>query len=276
MVLTTSIKRLLYPLYILPRTSKNKRDQLQQLFASYQKDGMAVQNSQPVKIFSNREEDGIILKILAALNIKKGYFIDIGSNDCINSNCANLVFNFNWHGLFIDADDKLLNIGKRNYRMFGKAGNVRFTCSMLTPGNINDIILSASSTHEVDFMSIDIDGDDYSIWKALDCVKPKIVVIENKIEYGSHDVVIPAGELFKSSEWGASIVSMDRLANEKGYTLVATNAEGFNAFFLRDDCLKKNGISPLPVDKVLGEEAISKSFYSNSYMELLEDRIQKQ
>ena len=65
-------------------------------------------------------------------------------------------------------------------------------------------------------MSIDIDGNDYAIWKALTYVQPKIVVIENKIEYGSYEIVVPADKNHAASQWGASIVSITKLAEEKG------------------------------------------------------------
>lgn len=273
-MLTIYIKRLLYPFYILPRIGRKRRNQLHQLFAFYNKNEIPVENIKPLKIFSSREEDGIILKLIASLNIKKGYFIEIGSNDCINSNCANLVFNFHWDGLFIDADEKLLKIGRRNYTLFGKGRQVNFACSFLTAENINQVLSDYISDRQVDFMSIDIDGDDYAIWRSIEYVRPSIVVIENKIEYGGDDIVVPAHKPFAASEWGASIVSINKLAERKGYTLVATNAEGFNAFFMRDDKLKESRLKPLSLNDVLSDKAINKSFYDESVMKSLYERLE--
>lgn len=272
MRITTYIKRLVYPLYIYVRVSPAKRKKLRRLFTSYEK-GL-VDHQPEIRLFSNMEEDGIILRLIASLHIQNGYFVDIGSNDCINSNCANLAFNFNWKGVFVDADEKLLQIGKRNYRFFGKETGNRFVQSFLTSDNINRIIQENSTTSEVDFLNIDIDGDDHAIWKALDCIRPKIVLVENKIEYGEYDIVIPAKAPFRSSEWGASLVSFNKLANQKGYSLVATNKEGFNAFFMRNDCLALSGLEELDIKTVLQEEHIRSCFYSQEIMKPLLEKLE--
>ncbi len=264
----TWLKRLFYPLYIYPRTTGNTKKRLHELFSFYKK-RQEEGNSEVkgnLKLFSNMEEDGIILNLLASINVAKGYFVDVGSNDCINSNCANLAFNFDWSGVFIDADKKLLNIGKRNYKFFGKKQDLKFVDCFLFPENINDVVGNHVSTKEIDFMSIDIDGNDYAIWQALEVVKPKLVVIENKIELGKVEIVIPAQPTFSSDEWGASIVSMTKLSEEKSYTLVAINCEGFNGFYMRNDCFEMSGLRPLALETVLSNDSIMASFYSENKM----------
>jgi hypothetical protein len=268
----TRIKQVVYPLYILPKISFLTKRKLKRLFQFYKTQSSPVSfHDVGLKVFSNMEEDGIILWLLASLNIKKGVFLDIGSNDCINSNCANLIYNFDWEGVFIDADKKLLKIGERNYRLFGKTQklNLKFIQHFLSPENINDLITQQVWTGEIDFMSIDIDGNDYYIWKALTCIKPKMVMIENKIEYGWYDIAVPADTTrFKSFEWGASPVALTKVAMEKGYTLVAANKKGFNIFFLRNDLMREN-IPSLKLEDLLNDPEIKKDFYDNDYMEKL-------
>ena len=272
----TRIKQAIYPVYILLKISFFKRQKLKRLFQFYKTRSSPVSfHDVGLKVFSNMEEDGIILWLIASLNIEKGVFLDIGSNDCINSNCANLVFNFDWEGVFIDADKKLLKIGDRNYRLFGKTKNLnlKFVQHFLSPENINDVITQQIWTNEIDFMSIDIDGNDFYIWQALTCVKPKIVMIENKIEYGWHDIAVPADALrFKSFEWGASPFTLTKLAMEKGYTLVAANKKGFNIFFLRNDLMKEN-VPALQLEDLLNDPEIKKDFYDQHYMEELMKKL---
>ena len=269
MSFTTAIKRLIYPLYIYPKITNGWKAKLND--SNFLKDEAALQI---LKLFSNRNEDGIILKLITALNINNGFFIDIGSNDCINSNCANLAFNFNWNGVFIDADKSLLKIGERNYKLFKSDSKFKFVEAFLYPENINEIVLNnIDKNTEVDFASIDIDGNDFAIWQALDCVRPKIVVVENKIEYGKYDIVIPTNDKFKQQEWGASIVSFTNLAIQKGYTLVSTNDAGFNAFYLRNDLFENSSIKPLKLESVLENTSINKDFYSAEIMKTLLERI---
>lgn len=250
MAFTTTIKRLIYPLFIWPRISRRKCQQLQQAFDAIHK-GEPAEHFMPIRLFSNQEEDGIILSLLAKLNLREGFFLDLGSNDCINSNCASLVFHFNWTGIFVDADAQLLNIGKRNYRFFGKSEGLEFIPTFLDPETVDAFLKGILKGREVDFMSLDIDGNDYAIWNAIQSIRPKLLVIENKIEYGLKEIVVPPGAGIPADQWGASITSMIQLGKTKGYTLVAANAAGFNAFFLRNDIYKKSGLLELKKEAVI-------------------------
>jgi hypothetical protein len=64
------------------------------------------------RVYSQFEEDGILLYIFAAINVEHKTFIDIGSADGINSNCSNLAVNFGWNGLFIDGNPASIERGK--------------------------------------------------------------------------------------------------------------------------------------------------------------------
>lgn len=44
--------------------------------------------------------------------------------------------------------------------------------------NINQIFADNNFTGEIDLLSIDIDGNDYYVWEAIDIVSPRVVVIE--------------------------------------------------------------------------------------------------
>ena len=66
-------------------------------------------------IFSSLDEDGLLFYIISCLGIENGRFVDIRSNDCINSNCANLAFNMGWTELFIDGDERNIRIGRKLY-----------------------------------------------------------------------------------------------------------------------------------------------------------------
>src|SRR5262245_51569878 len=67
------------------------------------------------RCFSQFEEDGLILFIMATLGIAQCVFLDIGSSDGVNSNCANLALNFGWRGTFIDGDESNIAKGRAFY-----------------------------------------------------------------------------------------------------------------------------------------------------------------
>ena len=88
-----------------------------QLFHTYQQ--MAAEGRLPAlnetgfRVFSQFEEDGKLLFIFSVLGMKNKTFVEIGSDDGVNSNAANLYFNFGWHGVFIDGNRKSIRRGKK-------------------------------------------------------------------------------------------------------------------------------------------------------------------
>src|SRR5687767_9453147 len=199
-----------------------------QLFHFYQLNNQHAEKinlrSSGYRVFSQFEEDGKILFILAVIGIKNSSFIEIGSDDGLNSNCANLVLNFGWHGLFIDANPKSISRGryfyKRHPNRFGYKPT--FVCSKITRENINEIISQHGYSGEIDLLSIDIDGNDYWIRDAITEANPRIVIIETHNIYGSRNIVAPYNPHYsfpgKHSQYhGASPVAMVKLGKKKGY-----------------------------------------------------------
>ena len=193
------------------------------------------------KVFSQQEEDGLLLFIFAAIGISNKLFVDIGANDGINSNCSNLAINFGWHGLFLDSDKSAINIGKHFYKKYPDpwAYPPQFVCSKVTCDNVNELIKEAGFQGEVDLLSIDIDGNDYWIWSALKVIQPRVVIIEAHVEFGYNDIVVPYNPEYSSPGkhpiyHGASPVAMNKLAKKKGYRLVGANNYGQNMIFIRN------------------------------------------
>lgn len=217
-----------------------------QLFHFYQlhhseKDKINIANA-GFRVFSQFEEDGKVLFILACIGMKTYSFVEIGSDDGLNSNCANLAFNWNYHGLFIDANQHAIARGEYFYKRYPHPFMHRpvFHRAKVTRENINDIIRSHGFTGDVDVLSIDIDGNDYWIWDALEVISPRIVIIETHNIYGMEDKVVPYDPDYvfpgKHPQYhGASPVAMVKLAHKKGYRLVGANQLGFNFIFLRND-----------------------------------------
>lgn len=190
--------------------------------------------------YSQFEEDGLLLYIFAAIGTANKLFVDIGSGDCINSNCANLAINFGWHGLFIDGVEKKINKGKSYYKKHTDtlAFPPRFACKFVQRENINQIIEEQGFSGEVDLVSIDIDGNDYWVWDALSIIKPRVVIIETHVEFGFKSIVVPYDKDYtypgKHPVYhGASPKAMVKLANKKGYRLIGSNNYGFNTIYVK-------------------------------------------
>ncbi len=145
------------------------------------------------RVFSQFEEDGILLFIFSIIGMDNKVFVEIGSDDGVNSNSANLYFNFGWYGLFIDGN---LNSIKRGRKFFDKYPHPwfykpKFACARVTRENINRLVEDNGFSGEIGLLSVDIDGNDYWIWDALEIVQPRVVIIETHNEFGLEDIVVP-------------------------------------------------------------------------------------
>lgn len=191
--------------------------------------------------YSQFDEDGLLLYLFAVLGTRNKTFVDIGSGDGINSNCANLALNHGWHGLFIDGNRRHIEHGERYYRHHPDtwAFPPKFVNAMVQRENINQLISDAGFSGEVDLVSIDIDGNDYWIWDALSAIQPRVVMIETHVEFGYESLVVPYDKDYcypgKHPEYhGASPAAMIKLARQKGYRLVGSNLYGFNTIYVQE------------------------------------------
>lgn len=218
------------------------------------------------KVFSQFEEDGKLLFLFSVLGMTHKTFVEIGSDDGINSNCANLALNFGWHGVFIDGNAKGIARGRNFYSKYPTPFNYppRFVCSKVTRENINTLILEQGITGEIGLLSIDIDGNDYWVWDALEVVQPDVVIIETHIEFGYNNIVVPYDADYfypgKHPEYhGASPLAMVNLGKKKGYRLVGANELGFNFIFVKNG-LADGLIPEVTVESVLQHPSVTESF----------------
>lgn len=201
-------------------------------------------SSTGLKCFSQFEEDGKLLFLFSLLEMDQKTFVEFGSDDGINSNSANLYFNHEFNGVFIDGNSKAIERGRyffnRHRNLTGESPV--FVESMITAENINDLIKSGGLEGEIGLLSIDIDGNDYWVWKSIDVVNPQVVIIETHNEFGLNDIIVPYDPEYlypgKHPDYhGASPIAMTKLAKHKGYRLVGSNDLGFNFIYLRNDLL---------------------------------------
>jgi hypothetical protein len=94
---------------------------------------------------------------------------------------------------------------------------------------------------EPDLLSIDIDGNDYWVWQAIQRYKPRVVIAEYNGHYGPSLAWVqkynPTHRWRGTNYFGASLKALTILGAKKGYELVGCNFGGTNAFFVRRDLL---------------------------------------
>ncbi len=208
------------------------------------------------KIFSQTGEDGIINYIFSKIGVKNKTFVEFGIQDGKECNTANLSLNFGWNGLLIEGDKIFAKKAKEYYS--GKP--VTVVNAFVTKDNINKILSENGIKGEIDLLCIDIDGNDYWVWKEIDSIKPRVIVAEYNSVFGNKPITIkykPDFERLKEHKsglyFGASLSALAKLGKEKGYILAGCCSYGFNAFFIRKD-IAKNKFSEMAPEKVFYED----------------------
>ncbi len=181
------------------------------------------------KKYSQNREDGMIDAVFKQIGTTNRYVVEFGAGNCTECCSRNLLEN-GWHGLRMDRDPQ---------------GNWQVKTEFITAENILYLFKKYVVPNSFDLLIIDVDGNDYWIWKAIKNYKPRLVVIE----YNAHFLPDRAKTIrydpkFKwvgdTKYYGASLLALTKLAREKGYVLIGVDARRLNAFFVKWDCVPGN------------------------------------
>jgi hypothetical protein len=190
------------------------------------------------KVYSQNDEDGIIQEIFRRIGTTNRTFIEFGVETGIESNTTKLLVE-GWRGLWIEAVPAYVAEIRKSFSHNFADGSLKVTEGLVTVENINALVSAAGIAGEIDLLSIDIDNNDYWVWKAITAVNPRMVVIEyNASLRPPMSLVVPyhPNNMWDgSSFFGASLEALVRLGRDMGYSIVACNYSGSNAFFVRND-----------------------------------------
>jgi hypothetical protein len=193
------------------------------------------------RVHSQWGEDGIIEWLVQRLPIRSKKFIEFGVESYIEANTRFLLEHRDWMGLVIDGSAR--NIRSITSDNLSWRHDLTAACAFVTKDNINDLLRQHGFTADIGILSIDIDGNDYWVWRAIDVINPAIVVCEYNAVFGDiRPITVPYKADFSRSlahhsnlYFGCSIKALCKLAETKGYTFLGSNSAGCNAFFVRDD-----------------------------------------
>ncbi|GAA6621803.1 hypothetical protein [Scytonema sp. NUACC26] len=192
------------------------------------------------QVFSQWGEDGIIQFFINNVEIENKIFVEFGVEDYQQANTRFLLVNNNWSGLVIDGSDANISRIKRSHFYWNY--NLKAIEAFVTKDNINNLLLEQGLAGEIGLLSIDIDGNDYWVWEAINVINPVIVVVEYNYRFSDRAVTIPYSEDFERAKthhsmiyFGASLKALCLLAKRKGYVFVGCCSNGVNAFFIRAD-----------------------------------------
>lgn len=207
-------------------------------------------------VTSQNGEDGLLEAVFEKIGTENKICVEIGSHDGkFISNSWHWINNHDWSAVLVEADPERF---KSLIKRYPDNAKVSLVNEWVTKENGIDQILARLGTPlDFDYLSIDIDGMDYHLWKQMEIYKPRVVCIEINC---SMDTDIDFVQNDPSEFFGTSAKSMVALAKEKGYELIAhlvnnvifVRAEDLPALEIGDNSLERLFTSPF-VPKVISD-----------------------
>jgi hypothetical protein len=196
-------------------------------------------------VFSQFGEDGVIEKLFEIIEPSSHFCVEFGAHDGLtNSNVRNLIINEGWSSLQIEGDDERSAALAKNYAGYPKAKTLQ---AWVWPGNVEILFEEAGVPRDLDLLVIDIDSNDYYVWRAIHDYRPKVVVIEANFFFPPPQRMVidfhPMNYWDGSQYLGASPQSLYALAKKKGYELVHHMSWGPNLFFVDGKYFDRFGIA---------------------------------
>ncbi|MDH3611073.1 MAG: FkbM family methyltransferase [Nitrosopumilus sp.] len=178
------------------------------------------------KIYSQNGEDGIIQFIFGKIGITNKFFVEFGVGHGIQCNTRYLR-ELGWDGLSMDSAFQSKLIKKE----------------IITAENIEKLFKKYEVPKKFDLLSIDIDYNDYWVWKSIVNYSPNIVIIEYNSSHPPNQSKVvpynPNGFWDRTNFFGASLRALKNLGDSKGYQLIGCDSMGINAFFCKKELAEK-------------------------------------
>ena len=197
-------------------------------------------------LYAQGTEEDILQRLLQRLKPTNRYCVDIGASDGLrNSNTALLLQEQGWQGMLVEGSTYRFGRLKEHY---GDVSQARLVGEKVQPDTVDKLFSDANVPERFDLLSLDIDGNDYWVWRGMQAFRPRIVVIEYNPYYAPPERWVmrynPDHEWDGSTYYGASLESLYRLGQSKGYELVCCDDMGNNAFFVERELFPLLGLEP--------------------------------
>jgi len=207
--------------------------------------GYTALSAAELQVFSQNGEDGVLAEIFSRIGTTNRFFVEFGASDGVECNTRFLMEVLGWSGVYFEPVPKAF---ARLSERLASRKDVLTIQAFVTPENAGGLFAQAGVPPEPDLLSIDIDGQDYWVWEALEAYQARVVVIEYNATLVESRLVERKGTVHEgipSSYFGASLEALRALGDRKGYTLVHAELAGVNLFFVRNELARSFDL-PLP------------------------------
>ena len=165
--------------------------------------------------YSQMGEDGVIEEILKILPKNDKWCVEFGAWDGqYLSNTRNLIESQDYAAVLIEGSKTKFKELEKNYAKNPKVITLNQFVGFEKKDNLDQILTKTSIPIDFDFLSIDIDGNDYYVWKTMVKYQPKAVCIEFNPTIPTEVKFIQKAD--NSVNQGSSLLSLVELGKEKG------------------------------------------------------------
>jgi hypothetical protein len=180
-------------------------------------------------VHSQFGEDGVIERAFVVIGETTRVCCEFGAWDGLHFSNTRALVERGWHGVFVEADPQRFEELRSLYPP--ESGHVTIRAVVDDrDATIGRLLAKAGVHDELDFLSIDIDGEDYYVLRSLD-LRPRLLCIE-AIATNPPDSRDEAPRALAARGVGQPLQLFVEAAEQKGYRLIGYTG---NAFFVRED-----------------------------------------
>jgi hypothetical protein len=199
---------------------------------------------------SQNGEDGIIAKVLEVIGAPVGWCVEFGAWDGRHLSNTRALVDDGFSAVFIEGSTQRFAELQAEARANPKIVALNAYVGTGPDDGLDALLGQTPVPVDFEVLSIDIDGNDYHVWRAVGRYRPKVVVIE-------YNPTIPTAVEFIQPEsrevnQGSSILSLTRLARDKGYELVC--ATTWNCIFVRAEYFDRFAIADNSPQRLRADE----------------------
>ena len=180
-------------------------------------------------VYSQFGEDGLLAGLFDRIGTENRWCFEVGASDGLIYSNTKVLRDQQWSAVLIESSEKLvadlthLAAKETNSRVVGVevGGDV----------TLDELLEYADAPYDMDLGVIDIDGQDYWLWKDMTQFSPRVMLVEYAYKELSHFVPDRGGD------GQAELAAIVDLGVSKGYrALVVTPC---NVLFCREDVMKE-------------------------------------
>jgi len=177
--------------------------------------------------YSQNGEEIIITNILEKCGEPKKFVVELGAGDGYHLSNSRYFIEKGWDSILIDADNK---------------GNEEVKQHKINKENINQLLKQYNCPKEFDFLSIDLDGNDYWIIdEILKEYSPKLIVAEYNASFPpeeSKTIKYDPEFIWQGDTYfGFTLKAGIKLAEKNNYKAILQDSD-MNLYMLRNDLAK--------------------------------------